>query len=160
VSRSADAPPPRGGYRRCVPRAPRSDLAASGIYHVTNRGVARCDIFQDDVDRRLFIKRLRRLAEELHWRCFVYCLMRNHFHLLVAATLEELSAGMHRLEAAYAQQFNRKYARVGHLFQERFHARVIRDELDFERVYAYIIDNPVVVGECAVPADWPWTGSI
>jgi REP element-mobilizing transposase RayT len=66
---------------------------------------------------------------------------------------------MHRLQTAYAQQFNQKYARVGHLFQERFHARVVRDELDFERVYEYIRNNPVAADMCAVPEDWPWLGT-
>ena len=127
---------------------------------MNNRGVAYCDIFRDDVDRRLFVTGLRRLAEELRWQCFVYCLMTNHFHLLVATSLEELSNGMHRLQASCAQRFNRKYARVGHLFQERFHARAVEGDLDFERVYVYIRNNPVAADLCAAPEDWPWTGSI
>jgi REP element-mobilizing transposase RayT len=144
----------------CIPRTPRRVLPPSGIYHVTNRGVARCAIFRDDVDRQLFVARLRRLAPELSWKCFVYCLMTTHFHLLVAASLEQLSTGMRRLEGPYAQQFNAKHARVGHLFQERFHARVVRDELHFARVYEYILNNPVAAGMCPTPHDWPWTGSI
>ena len=156
----ADARRRPGSYRRGIARASRSSLPASGIYHVTNRGVARCNIFRDDVDRRLFISRLERLANEWQWRCFVYCLMDNHFHLLVESSLVRLSGGMHRLQAAYAQRFNRKYARVGHLFQERFHARPMQDDADFERVYAYIRNNPVVVDLCESPEDWPWTGSV
>ena len=68
--------------------------------------------------------------------------------------------GMRRLEGPYAQQFNAKHGRVGHLFQERFHARVVRDELHFERTYEYIRNNPVVAGMCSTPYDWPWSGSI
>ena len=86
--------------------------------------------------------------------------MRNHFHLLVAASLDELSRGMHRLQASYAQQFNKKYARVGHLFQERFFARAIRDEPDFARAFEYIRNNPVVADLCATPEDWPWLGAV
>jgi putative transposase len=160
MSATADARPRIDRYRRSVPRAPRGDLPASGLYHVTNRGVARCEIFHDDVDRHLFLKCLRRLAEELRWQCFVYCLMSNHFHLLVASSLDELSNGMQRLQATHAQRFNRKYARVGHLFQERFHARAVEGELEFELVYAYIRNNPVAADLCADADDWPWTGSI
>jgi putative transposase len=160
MSAIADAPPTPCRYRRRMPRAPRSSLPPSGVYHVTGRGVARCNIFRDDVDRRLFLTRMRRLAGELGWRCSVYCLMSTHYHLLVATSLERLSTGMHRLHGPYAQQFNAKYARVGHLFQERFHAKVIRDELHYSNTYAYIRNNPVQAELCAAPEDWPWIGSI
>jgi len=130
------------------------------MYHVTNRGVARCEIFRDDVDRRLFLARLGRLANELGWRCPLYCLMTTHFHLLVATSLEQLSSGMHRLEGPYSQRFNAKYGRVGHLFQERFYTRVVRDELHLVNTYEYIRNNPVVAGLCDAPEDWPWTGRL
>jgi REP element-mobilizing transposase RayT len=84
--------------------------------------------------------------------------MTNHFHLLVETSLDELSIGMHRLQGPYAQRFNAKYARVGHLFQERFHTWVIRDDLHFARTIDYIRNNPVVAGECETAEDWPWTG--
>jgi len=126
---------------------------------VTNRGVAYCEIFRDDVDRRLFLERLRRHAHALGWHCFTYCLMTTHYHLLVGTSLERLSVGMHRVQAPYAQRFNAKYGRVGHLFQERFYSKVIRDELHFEYTDAYIRDNPVRAGICGTAGDWPWTGS-
>jgi len=72
-------------------RKARNVLPPSGIYHVTGRGVAYCAIFRDDTDRLLFLARFRRLAGELDVRCFVYCLMTTHFHLLVATSLEQLS---------------------------------------------------------------------
>jgi REP element-mobilizing transposase RayT len=160
MSASADAPRGIGRYRRVVPRAPRSELPDRGVYHVTNRGVARCEIFGDDVDRQLFIARLRRLANTLSWKVSAYCLMTTHFHLLVAASRDALSIGMHRLQAPYAQGFNVRYGRVGHLFQERFHAKVISDELHFVAAYEYIRNNPVAAGLCDRAADWPWSGSI
>jgi REP element-mobilizing transposase RayT len=160
MATTSDARRPGGRYRRGIPRAPRNALSPSGIYHVTNRGVALCEIFRDDIDRRLFLARLCRLAPALKWKCFVYCLMTNHFHLLVATSLDDLSRGMHRLQGPYAHRFNAKYGRVGHLFQERFHTWVIRDELHFARTLEYIRNNPVVAGLCETAADWPWTGSI
>src|SRR5689334_172080 len=135
-------------------------LPARGVYHVTARGVAHCAIFRDDIDRRLFLFRLRRIADEHAWRCSLYCLMTTHFHLLVDTSLDQLSSGMHRLQGHYAQRFNRKYVRVGHLFQERFHVKVVQDELYYETVQNYIRNNPVAAGLCVTPHEWPWTGSI
>jgi putative transposase len=104
--------------------------------------------------------RLRRIVGELEWTCFLYCLMTNHFHLLIGGNLVQLSKGMQRLNAPYAQQFNARYGRVGHLFQERFHTRFVRDELHFAHAYDYIRNNPVEAGLCETPDDWPWTGRI
>ena len=104
--------------------------------------------------------RLRRIAGELRWTCFSYCLMTTHYHLLVGSNLDQLSKGMQRLQAPYAQQFNARYGRVGHLFQERFHAQVIRDELHFTRAYEYIQNNPGGAGRGATAADRPWSGRI
>jgi REP element-mobilizing transposase RayT len=160
MSRVADAPNATRRYRGPIARLPRSALPSSGIYHVTARGVARCSIFHDDSDRRRFLERLRRIAGELRWTCFLYCLMTTHYHLLVGSDLDQLSKGMQRLQAPYAQQFNARYGRVGHLFQERFHTRVIRDELHFAHAYEYIQNNPVAAGMCETAADWPWSGRI
>jgi len=160
MSEADDARPAAARYLRHIPRRPRSDLPPSGIYHVTARGVARCEIFHDDSDRHRFLERLRRVVGELRWTCFSYCLMTTHYHLLVGGELEHLSKGMQRLQAPYAQQFNARYGRVGHLFQERFHAQVVRDERHLERTYEYIRNNPVAAGMCATAADWPWSGRI
>jgi REP element-mobilizing transposase RayT len=160
MSQTADARSATARYGDAIARPSRSALPPSGIYHVTARGVARCPIFHDDSDRRRFLERLRRIAGELEWTCFSYCLMTTHYHLLVGGNLEQLSKGMQRLHGPYAQQFNARYARVGHLFQERFHAQVVRDELHFTRAYEYIWNNPVAAGMCSTAADWPWSGRI
>ena len=141
-----------------IARLSRCALPPSGVYHVTVRGVARCEIFLDDADRRRFLARLRRIAGELEWACFLYCLMTTHFHLLVGTELAQLSKGMQRLQGPYAQQFNARYARVGHLFQERFYTRVVRDEEHFARAWEYIRNNPVAAGMCETADDWPWSG--
>jgi putative transposase len=160
MSQTADARDESARYRDRIARLPRSALPTSGIYHVTARGVARCAIFHDDSDRRRFVVRLRLIAGELRWTCFSYCLMTTHYHLLVGSNLDQLSKGMQRLQAPYAQQFNARYGRVGHLFQERFHAQVIRNELHFARAYEYIQNNPVAAGMCATAGDWPWSGRL
>jgi len=86
--------------------------------------------------------------------------MSNHFHVLVDSRLEDLSFGMHGLNGTYAQQFNERYERVGHLFQGRFDARVLRDDEHLENACEYIWNNAVRIGRCETAADWPWNGRI
>jgi REP element-mobilizing transposase RayT len=84
--------------------------------------------------------------------------MSSHFHLLVWAPLERISDGMHWLNGAYAQRFNRRWGRVGHLFQNRFDAWVMRDERHWQNTCRYILENPVKAGLCEFADDWPWSG--
>lgn len=88
----------------------------------------------------------------------VFCLMSSHFHLLVRAPLPNLSKGMHWLNGVYASRFNRRWGRVGHVFENRFHAWVMRDEPHWQRTCRYILDNPVKAGLCEFADDWPWAG--
>jgi REP-associated tyrosine transposase len=141
-------------------RVPRLTLPSPAIYHVTSRGVARCDIFLDDEDCRRFLALLERVAKRRHWRCPAYTLMSNHYHLLVESRIEELSAGMRTLNGSYAQHFNERHARVGHLFQGRFDVRVLRDDEHLVNACEYIWNNPVRVGRCVTAADWPWNGRV
>jgi len=160
MSAAADAASRAGRYRRCMPRVARSALPSFGMYHVTARGVARCDIFLDDDDRQRFIRILERVARGRNWRCPAYTLMTNHYHAIVDCELESLSAGMAKLNGSYAHQFNEKYARVGHLFQGRFEAWVVRDEEHLASASEYVWNNPVRAGLCETAADWPWNGRI
>jgi putative transposase len=141
-------------------RVLRLELPSPAIYHVTSRGVARADIFLDDHDCRRFVGLLRRVAERRNWRCPAYTLMTNHYHLLVESRIEELSAGMRTLNGSYAQRFNEKYVRVGHVFQGRFDARVLRDDEHLANACEYIWNNPVRIGLCKTVAEWPWNGRV
>lgn len=135
-------------------RRPRHDLPDYGAYHLTMRGVDGCDIYRDDDDRIQFLRLLglgTRLAE---WRLLAFCLMRNHFHLIVLGELERISRGMHALAFRHAQAFNRRHKRRGHLFQDRFHTQVIRDEEHLSAACAYVYANTDRIG---IP-DWPWRG--
>ena len=116
--------------------------------------MARQDIFRDDADRSLFISLLRRATRRWRWHLPAYCLMNNHFHLVVTTELERLSRGMHYLNFRYAQAFNDRYGRVGHLFQGRFDAQVIDADEYFVAACAYVLANAERVGI----ADWPWRG--
>jgi REP element-mobilizing transposase RayT len=139
-------------------RLPRSVLPPSGIYHVTARGVDRCAIVRDDDDRAAFVELLRLVTRRSRWVVHGYCLMNNHYHLVVETALERLSAGSHRLNGIHAQRFNERHGRTGHLFQDRFHARSLRDDEHLSRAVEYVRNNPVRAGLCATAEQWPWSG--
>jgi len=96
------------------------------VYHVTSRGNARQEIFLDDKDRNSFLETLGRVVDRFGWICHAYCLMNNHYHLLIETPAANLSRGMQMLNGIYPQSFNRRHGRVGHVLQGRFKAIVGR----------------------------------
>lgn len=141
-----------------MPRRPRHILG-DGTYHVTARGVARSEIFRDENDYRIFVLLFADVVDRLPWRCHAFCLMPNHYHLIVETPLVCLSAGMHRLNGTYAQRFNRRYERPGHLFGDRFDARLIESERYLRAACRYVVDNPVRARLCKERRDWPWSSA-
>jgi REP element-mobilizing transposase RayT len=139
-----------------MPRSPRRRLP-DGFYHVTSRGVAGTFIFVDDFDREAFARLLDRVSELWGWRVHAWCLMGTHYHLVVEAKREQLSFAFHRLNGLYAQRFNRRHGRRGHLFENRFSAWVIRDEEHLRATIAYVHENPARAGLCTDPRDWLWS---
>jgi len=131
-----------------------------GLFHVTSRGVAKSEIFRDDFDRTAFRELLIRTGERYALRVDAWCLMTTHFHVVVAAPRPALSAAMHRLNGLYAQRFNFRHDRRGHLFENRFAAWVLDDEAHWENACRYVLDNPVAAGLCALAQDWPWSGGL
>jgi putative transposase len=125
---------------------------------VIGRGVARSEIFLDDLDYRDFLSLLNDSAERFGWRAHAFCLLPNHFHLVLTAPRPQLSDGMHRLNCLYAARFNRRYDRDGHLFQNRFGARLIEQERHLRTVARYVVNNPVRAGPVRDRRDWPWWG--
>jgi REP element-mobilizing transposase RayT len=121
------------------------------------RGVERRLIFVDDDDRRFYLQLLFAVIRQFRWRCLSYCLMPNHVHLLIETREANLGRGMHMLHGVYAQSFNERWTRVGHLFQSRFGSRVVRDEVQLARVASYIAANPVTAGLCSQPDEWEWS---
>lgn len=137
-------------------RAPRFQEPGA-VLHITTRGVQRRPIFRDDDDRRLFIALVGQSVHRNRWTCVAYCLMQNHFHLLVSLRDENLSRGMHRLNGIYARRFNERYGLTGHLFEARFASRSVRTTRHMIAAASYIDLNPVRAGLCDDPADWPWS---
>src|SRR5918911_1041752 len=99
-------------------RRPRSELG-DGHFHALNRGVGRMTLFHHAADYRAFRSLLRGVAAAFGWALHAYCLMPNHYHLILSATQADLSAGMHRLNHRYADRFKAHYGWTGHVFQNR-----------------------------------------
>lgn len=139
-----------------MPRLPRDQ--GPGYFHITTRGNNGRDIFETVDDRRVFLALLRRTAHEREWLLQTWCLMTNHFHLVLEVRHANLSAGMQRLNGVYAQWFNAWHLRTDHLFGRRFWAKRIQGETQLRTTAEYVIHNPVRAGLCADPWDWRWTG--
>jgi putative transposase len=139
-----------------VPR-PLRPPDPDGIYHVTARGVERRVVFEDDEDRELFMRILCATATRRRWEVWAWCLMTTHYHLVVRAPAGDLSLGMQWLNGRYADRFNLRYRRPGHLWQGRFHSVRVEREAHLAELSRYVARNPVEAGLCARPEDWPWS---
>jgi putative transposase len=153
----------RGWWRRRaahtlggMPRQPRLEIAG-GTYHVTCRGNRQCPIFVDALDRERFLSLLADVVRRNEWRCFGYCLMTNHFHLVLETPDPNLGHGMHRLNGLYAQRFNQRCGHKGHLFEERFHSGLIVSDVHMLELARYVVLNPIRAGICNLPEEWPWS---
>jgi putative transposase len=138
-----------------MPRQPRAEIAGA-IYHVFARGAARQTIFIDNRDRRRYLATLWRVIERMSWSCLGYSLLGNHMHLLIETTDANLSRGMHLLHGSYAQAFNRRHAKAGHVFGARYGAKHMANDAQLWVTVRYIDRNPVEAGLCRSPRDWPW----
>lgn len=128
-----------------------------GIYHVTSRGTEKRDIFMDAEDRAAFMSIARTVAEDHDWQYLSYCLMPNHFHLVVRTRQPNLSRGMQRLKGSYAARFNHRHGRWGALFGQRFDARLVQHETYLLSLLRYVALNPVRDGFCEDPIAWRWS---
>ena len=127
------------------------------MHHAYARGVNRVVIFLDDEDRERYLALLGKVVERHGWRCLAFCLMQNHVHLLVQTPGADLGRGMQRLHGVYAQYFNRRHGRSGHLFQGRFGTKVMRSDAQLLLAARYIARNPVKAGLCGEATEWRWS---
>jgi putative transposase len=139
-----------------MPRQPRAEYEP-GIHHVYARGTDKRPIYIDDHDRLSYLALLGRVTLKMRWRCLAYCLMGNHVHLLLETREANLGTGMHRLHGPYAQRFNFRHERSGHLFGDRFGAVRMQSEPQVWMAAAYIARNPVDAQLCRSPGDWKWS---
>ncbi|MCZ6799219.1 MAG: transposase [Nitrospirae bacterium] len=127
------------------------------LYHVTARGNGQKRIYLDDTDRRRFLDLLGQEVSQQQWRCYAYCLMGNHYHLLVETPEGRLSEGMRRLNGTYTQAFNRRHGRAGHVLQGRFKSILVEKDSYLLELCRYIVLNPVRAKFVRKVHDWVWS---
>ena len=127
------------------------------LYHVTSRGDRQEAIFDDDQDRRAFLNILGAVVSRYRWRCHAYCLMGNHYHLMIETPQANLTKGMRQLNGVFTQGSNRRHRRCGHLFQGRYKAIVVERESYFLELARYIVLNPVRAVMVKHPRQWMWS---
>ena len=130
---------------------------AGALYHITSRGDKKSAIYLDDGDRIQFLDSLNEVCTRFNWVLHAYCLMGNHYHLLVETPESNLSLGMRQLNGVYTQWFNRTHDRVGHVFQGRFKGIIVQKESHLLELARYIVMNPVRTRMVRAAKDWPWS---
>ena len=139
-----------------MPRPLRIEFPGA-LYHVFSRGNDKRDIFRTDEDRELFLAALGEACERFGVRIHSYCLMTNHYHLLLETPEANLSQFMKLFLGVYTIRFNRTHKRVGHLFQGRYRAHLVDKDDYFLQVSRYIHLNPVSAGMKDLPEAYPWS---
>jgi REP element-mobilizing transposase RayT len=121
------------------------------------RGNAKQKIYCDDRDRRVFLSALWKVCERVDWDVWAYCLMPNHYHLLIQTRQKTFSRGMRDLNGRYAGAFNARHKRVGHVFQGRFKSVLVSKPSHLLELTRYIVLNPIEAELCKRPEDWVWS---
>lgn len=127
------------------------------LYHITSRGDGKENIYLSDEDRILFLKIFSDVCRRCDWVCYSYCLMSNHYHLLVETPQGNLSKGMQLLNGIYTQKFNRLHSRVGHVFQGRFKGILVQKDNYLLELSRYIVLNPVRAKMVTSVDKWIWS---
>jgi putative transposase len=138
-----------------VPRKPRLEVE-NGLFHVATRGVDTDFVYTSAGDRHLFLRVFETVVDNYRWECHAYALLGTHYHLLIRTPNANLAAGMQLLNGRYAQTFNVRHGRRGHLFGERYFSALIDDDRYLHSVHRYIALNPVKAGLVQSPAEWRW----
>ena len=130
---------------------------AGALYHVTSRSDGRENIFLSDEDRAAWLETLGEVCKRFNWVCHAYCLMTNHYHVVVETPDANLSKGMRQLNGVYTQRFNRSHSRVGHVFQGRFKAILVDKDNYFLELARYVVLNPLRAKMVRRLEQWPWS---
>jgi len=127
------------------------------LYHITARGNDKQDIFYDERDNLRFLKLLGHTVQQYRWLCHGYCLMGNHYHLILETPEPNLARGMKRLNSRYCITFNKRHLRFGHVLQGRYAAVVVQKEEHLLELCRYTVLNPVRAFFVEKPEDWKWS---
>jgi putative transposase len=133
------------------------EFVAGGVYHIYARGSNRQAIFAFDTDRIDFLECLDRALTKVGLRCLAYCLMSNHYHLVLRMDDGTLSTAMKALNGRYSLRFNQRYGRDAHLFKNRFGAVLQESEQQLFATLRYTARNPIDKGLCSTPEEWRWS---
>jgi putative transposase len=139
-----------------VPRPPRRDFEGA-LHHVTDRGNRKQAIFEDAVDYECFLYLVGRAVKRFKWRVQDYCLLPNHYHLVIRTPEGGLSRGMQLVNGRYAQWFNDGRRLSGHLFQGRFGSKLVESLAHRLELARYVPRNPVKAALCDDPGQWRWS---
>lgn len=129
----------------------------NAVYHITSRGNARGKIYKDNKDREIFLETLGSVIKRYNWICHAYCLMDNHYHLMIETPEPNLSKGMRQLNGVYTQAYNRRHNETGHIFQGRYKAILVEKEEYLLELCRYVILNPVRAGIIKKLEEWQWS---
>jgi putative transposase len=127
------------------------------VYHVTSRGDRREAIYLDDADRSAQLAVIAQAMERFDAQVLAYCLMGNHFHLVLHTRQANLSRLMRHVNGVYTQAYNRRHNLVGHLFQGRFKAILVDRDAYLLALCRYVERNPVAAGMVVAAGEWPWS---
>jgi len=130
---------------------------SGALYHVMARGNAQLPIFHDDHDRIRLLDVLATVGARHDWQVLAYCLMNNHYHLVLETPTPSLARGMRDVNGRYAQWFNWRHRRVGHVFQGRYRSILVDGDAYFQELLRYVALNPVRARLCRSPSEWPWS---
>ena len=130
---------------------------AGALYHVTSRGDRREDIYLDDEDRLIGLSVFSDVCSRFNWRCHAWCLMDNHYHIVVETIDGNLSQGMRQLNGVFTQKSNRRHGRVGHVFQGCYKAVLVQKECYLLELGRYVVLNPIRAGMVSDMLDWKWS---
>jgi len=129
----------------------------SALYHVTSRGNDRGKVFFTDTDRVAFLELLGEAVSRFSWICHAYCLMTNHYHLVIETPNANLSRGMRHINGVFTQRVNRLNRRSGHLFQGRYKSVLVEKESHLLELARYVVLNPVRAKMVRSAKDWKWS---
>lgn len=130
---------------------------SGAVYHITSRGNEKKPVFKSDQVRNNFLNTLQHVNKRYHWLCHAYCLMDNHYHLLIETPDGNLAISMRQLNGVYTQLFNKLHERTGHLFQGRYKSILIQKDSHLVEVCRYVVLNPVRAKIVEAPGAWQWS---
>ncbi|MCR4433120.1 MAG: transposase [Caldiserica bacterium] len=140
-----------------MPRTARNVIGGA-IYHVLNRGNGRQTVFYKEKDYLSFLQLLKETKEKYFWSIFSYCLMPNHFHLVLSSPEgKDLSRGMHWLCTSHVRRYHKEHGTSGHIWQDRFRCFLVQEDEHFLMVMRYVEANPLRAGLASLPGEWKWS---